>query len=329
MREGSSKNGWRRVAAMAATLFLLSAAASGERMPLAPRLAALGMKEIRLSEGASVFSNRFHTIVVRANSRRIEHDGVGVYLNGAVSHEANSWTIDKVDWTEGVGFPWVSIPPAKSKRKTDVVLLDPGHGGADSGAISHRSVEEARVNMDVARRVGKLLAGRGVSVRYTRDGNKTLSLEDRIEINRKIRPNAFVAIHVNATDNAAVSGIETFVMAAPGYSSTAGGREDAKTYDGNRNGILNVRLAYAIQENLLAYTGADDRGVKRARFAVIKNSPVPGVLVEMGFLTNSGEESLLISRVYRDRIAAGIARGILSYLTTLRKPPPPKQEEEG
>jgi N-acetylmuramoyl-L-alanine amidase len=305
---------------------LMAAAALAERVPLGPRLAALGLKETRLTEGSSVFSNRFHTIVVRENSRRIELDGVGVYLNGPVLHAGVTWSIDRVDWAESVGFLWINVPP-RSRRKTDLVLLDPGHGGEDPGAISRRHVEESRVTMDVARRVGKLLSGRGVAVRFTRDGNTALGLEERIAINRKLKPDAFVAIHVNATVNAAVNGIETFIMAAPGYSATAGGREDEREYDGNRNGVLNTRLAFAIQDNLLAYTGADDRGVKRARFAVIKNSPVPGVLVEMGFLTNSGEESLLISRVYRDRIAAGIARGILSYLTTQRKPPTAKKKE--
>ncbi len=324
--------GWKRkrggwVFAAAAGLLLLAAAAGAERVPLAPRLAALGLKETTLTEGSSVFSNRFHTIVVKANSRRIEFDGVGVYLNGAVAHEGPSWFIDKVDWAEGVGFTWISIP-LRNRKAADLVLLDPGHGGADKGAISRRGLEESRVTMDVVRRIGKLLESRGVSVRYTRDANRSMSLNERIEATRKVRPDAFVAVHANATVNPAVNGIETFVTASPGYSATAGGKEDERVYPGNYSGVLNVRLAYAIQRNLLDYTGADDRGVKRARFAVIKNSPVPGVLVEIGFLTNSGEESLLISRVYRDRVASGVARGILSYLTTLHKPPPPRHEGE-
>lgn len=310
------------------SLFLALTAWASDRVPLAPRLGALGLRELPRSpvSNRAVFSNRWNCIEVEANSRRIDHNGVSVYLNGPVLRERNGLTVSATDWSEGVGFPWIVLP-VRTPRKQDLVLLDAGHGGLDKGAISDRRVEESRVNLDVARRVGKMLEARGVAVRYSRHGNTALSLEERIALVRKIRPDAFVSIHVNATANPAIRGIETYVMSASGYASTAGGKEDGKRYDGNRNGVSNMRLAHAIQANLLDHTGAADRGVKRARYAVLKGAPVPAVLVEMGFLTNPAEENLLISRAYRDRIAAGIARGILSYLTTARKPPPAARQE--
>jgi N-acetylmuramoyl-L-alanine amidase len=308
---------------LAAGLIMLAAAAgAAERVPLGSRLGALGLRE-SFQPGdppRAVFSNRWHRVEVEANSRRIVHDGVVIFLNGAVLREGSRWTVSAVDWAEGVGFPWISAP-VKARRKKDLVLLDPGHGGADKGAISPRQLEEDRVTLDVAARVGKILAAKGVNVRYTRDKDRDLSLNSRIAIARKMQPDAFVAIHVNATANPAVKGVETFVMTAAGYSSTVGGRADRNVYDGNKNGVLNIRLARSVQDNLVQYTDAEDRGVKRARFAVIKGAPVPAVLVEIGFMTNPAEEGQLISRNYRDKIAAGVARGILSYLTTTRKPP--------
>ena len=88
-----------------------------------------------------------------------------------------------------------------------------------------------------------------------------------------------------------------------------------------------MRLGYAIHSSLLSHTGAADRGVKRARFQVLAQAPVPAVLVEIGFLTNPSDEAALISRAYRDRVAAGVARGILSYLTTARKPAEAEKRE--
>lgn len=304
------------------------AGAASDRIPLAPRLGALGLREtFRDSEPPqAVFSNRWRRVEVEDNSRRILQDGVLVYLNEPVLRQGSAWTVGATDWSEGVGFPWIPAP-VKRRRKVDLVLLDPGHGGTDKGAISPRQLEECRVTLDVARRVGRLLESRGIAVKFTRDRDTFVSLEQRIALNRKLLPDAYVSIHVNATADPRIRGVESYVTTAPGFASTAGGKADAKSYDGNRNGLLNMRLAHAIQSHLLESTDTIDRGVKRARYAVIKGSRVPAVLVEMGFLSNEDEEGLMISRAYRDRVAAGIARGILSYLTTSRKPPPPAKQE--
>jgi N-acetylmuramoyl-L-alanine amidase len=309
---------------VAVGLMLLAAAAgAADRVHLVSRLGGLGLSgtERPGDPPRAVFSNLWHRVEVEANSRRILLDGVAVYLNGPVLREGNAWTVSIVDWTEGVGFPWITTP-VKIRRKKDLVLLDPGHGGTDKGAITTR-IEEDRVTLDVAARVAKILTAQGVTVRYTRDKDRYVTLDDRVATTRKLMPDAFVSIHVNVAGNPGVEGIESFVMTAPGYPSTVGGNPDPKKYDGNKNGALNIRLAYAVQDNMVHYTGAEDRGVKRARFMVLKGAPVPAVLVEMGFMTNPAEQNSLISRIYRDQIATGVARGILSYLTTTRKPPAP------
>ncbi len=322
VRENGGVRRWTRGAVLAGLAFAATVAV-GDRVSLGSRLGALGLHELDVPGDPSraVFSNRWHQVEVEANSRRILHDGVAVYLNGPVLRDGDTWSVLGVDWTEGVGFPWIATP-VPVRRKRDLVLLDPGHGGGDKGAISQR-IEEDRVTLDVAKRIGKILAAQGVTVKYTRDRDRELTLTDRSAMARKLAPDAFVSIHVNATGDRGVEGVEVFVMTSPGYASTVGGKADAAGYDGNRNRVLNIRLAHSVLDNLVQYTGAEDRGVKRARFAVLKGSPVPAVLVEMGFMTNPEEESRLISRNYRDQVAMGVARGILSYLTTARKPPDP------
>ncbi len=312
---------WRMIRRAFGVLSLGALTAAADAVSLSPRLGALGLREEARpgTPPRAVFANRWHQVEVEANSRRIVHDGVTVYLNGPVTGDRKAWRVEKADWAEGVAFPWVAVAPP-ARRKTDLVLLDPGHGGNDKGAISSRHVEECRVTLDVSRRVAKILQARGVIVAFTRDRNTTVSLAERIAIVRRTKPNAFVSLHVNATGNPAVRGVESFVMTAPGYVSTVGTRTDGKSYAGNRQGVLNMRLAHAIQRSLLTYTGATDRGVKRARFAVLKHAAAPAVLVEIGFLTNPLDEAMLISRAYRDKVAEGVARGILSYLTANRKP---------
>ncbi len=315
---------WAGTVAAGLLIVLVAKSGAADRVPLGARLGALGLRESVQSGDSSkaAFSNRWHRVDVEDNSRRILHDGVVLYLNGSVVREGSAWTVSGTDWAEGVGFPWVAAP-VKARRKKDLVLLDPGHGGTDKGAISARQVEENRVTLDVAKRVGKILVAQGVTVAYTRDKDRSLTLTERVAMTRKSMPDVFVSLHVNATGNPSVEGVETFVMTAAGYASTVGGKADGKGYYGNRNGVLNIRLAHAVQNNLVQYTGAQDRGVKRARFAVLKGAPVPAVLVEIGFMTNPAEEGRLISRNYRDQVAMGVARGILSYLTTTRNPPAP------
>jgi len=132
-----------------------------------------------------------------------------------------------------------------------------------------------------------------------------------------------VSIHLNASRDHAISGIETYIVPAPGYPTTAEAEQHqwfsrTRSCPSNRFDGANSVLAQYLQKGVLAHTGALDRGIRRARFYVIRNSSCPASLVECGFLTNSREMAKLSDASYRDRIAEGIARGILTYLSRVR-----------
>ena len=124
--------------------------------------------------------------------------------------------------------------------------------------------------------------------------------------------NLFVSIHVNAVKQRGINGIETFAL-TPADAPSTGGKKELVRNPANVRDANNFLLAYNLQRALLSRTGAADRGVKRARFAVLRDITAPGALVEVGFITNAKEEKLLNSAAYIEKISRAIAEGIISY----------------
>ena len=176
--------------------------------------------------------------------------------------------------------------------------------------------------LDVARRVRVHLANAGLKVYLTRDTDRYLTLAERVRRAARWRADLFVSIHANATRQPRARGVETYVLAMPGFPSTndGGGRGVRRTaFQGNAWNGANLVLGYLIQRSLLDYTRAPDRGVRRSRFYVLKEAPCPAVLVECGFLSNTAEESRLLRVEYREKVARGIASGILLYADAVER----------
>ncbi len=195
-----------------------------------------------------------------------------------------------------------------------MVVLDPGHGGADSGTIGPQNLFEKQIVLDISKRVKRKLNASNVAVRMTRDKDTTLTLQERPKLAARWGADAFVSIHANSATSKRACGIETFVIPGAGFPSTSSNTPDKKAYPGNNNDAVNTLLAGFIQQGILAQTKAPDRGVKRARFSVLRDANCPAVLVEVGFLSNPTEATQLNTESYRDRVAEGIAQGILTYL---------------
>lgn len=170
------------------------------------------------------------------------------------------------------------------------VVLDPGHGGSDYGAI-RCGINEKDINLDVAKRVQALLQEKGVSVTMTRNTDVFVSLEDRTIITAKVNPDLFVSIHVNSSVKPEIVGIETHY------------------YHPN-----SLNLAHTIHESLISIIKTIDRGLFRSRFYVINHTETPAILVEMGFISNTNERCELISEKRKQETAEAIANGILKYL---------------
>jgi len=181
------------------------------------------------------------------------------------------------------------------RRNKYSVVIDPGHGGLDSGAVGIDGLKETDVVLDVSKIVTKLLLEKGVSVKMTRNKEVDLDLSPRVALANKTKSDIFVSIHANASrgKKRSINGIETFY------------------YSGWRGRLL----AEKIQKEILKVSpGSPDRGVRKGGYFVIKRTNMPAVLAEIGFVTGRLDARRLENKIHRRRVAFAIAKGILEYL---------------
>ncbi|HEV7736527.1 MAG TPA: N-acetylmuramoyl-L-alanine amidase [Chlamydiales bacterium] len=185
-----------------------------------------------------------------------------------------------------------------------MIVIDPGHGGRDIGARAKDPYcEEKKITLTTARLVKKYLTQLGYRVAMTRDSDADISLAQRVEIAAQADADLFVSVHFNSTRNQTVKGIEVFFSES---SPTSGGASPSKVPSSRR-------LADVILPRLILRTGTISRGVKRGNFYVIRETTMPAVLVEGGFISNQDEREQLRTREFQDKIARGIADGIDVY----------------
>ncbi len=196
------------------------------------------------------------------------------------------------------------------------VILDAGHGGKDPGATNPLGTE-ANYNFKVANRVKAQLAAQGFKVVMTRDRDRYLSLQERVNFANAIQENAiFVCIHFNSGGPAA-RGIETFTLSPPGVSHY--GRDaiaaDNQTRTGNEHDSANIALATSVHGSVLRrlQNNTFDRGIKHARFSVLSGVRHPAILLEGGFMSHSYEARLIENAKYQDALAKGIVEAIAKY----------------
>jgi len=253
-----------------------------------------------------------HKAILHAASRKLLLDGTLIWMNAGAT--SDPWTVAAHD-AATILRPLLN--PRKARRQvTDrpLVVLDPGHGGKSKGAVGVGGIPEKLVVLDIAKRTRRKLQAAGISSKLTRRGDYRLGLQTRVERAAKWDASLFVSIHANYAANRAAVGVETFVPASSVFPSTSGG-SPGKPIKNPVDHVENSRLAMAVHREILDHTDATDRGIKRARFTVIRRAPYPALLVECGFLSNAKEEKRLLDKNYRDRIAQGISDGITRYLT--------------
>ncbi|MEY2493636.1 MAG: N-acetylmuramoyl-L-alanine amidase [Verrucomicrobiota bacterium] len=201
-----------------------------------------------------------------------------------------------------------------------LVVIDPGHGGQDSGTMKAGMVEK-QLTLDVAHRVELLLQQRGLAVLLTRIDDTYVPLEGRVSVAND-QPNCvFVSIHFDEATRTAATGVETYYAARqismPGR--VASWLPFLQTAASDLTSAESQSLAAFIQEALVAHTQAVNRGTRAQQFFVIANVRHPAVLVEGGFLTNKEEVSKLGNGDYREQIAAAISEGVVRYREVLQQ----------
>lgn len=184
------------------------------------------------------------------------------------------------------------LPGRPAPRGRVVVIIDPGHGGKDSGAPGIGGTQEKDIILPIAKKLGEILQQNGIQVVLTRNSDYFVSLQGRVDMAERANADVFVSIHANSAgaNRPDVNGLETYY-----YDSGSG-------------------LARIVHNSILQSVNVRDRGVRKARFYVLRKSSMPSILVETGYMTGREDIAKLRTTQYQNRMADGIARGILQYL---------------
>ncbi|HMJ06602.1 MAG TPA: N-acetylmuramoyl-L-alanine amidase [Chthoniobacterales bacterium] len=212
-------------------------------------------------------------------------------------------------------------------NQVDTVVLDPGHGGSDHGTANHWGSEK-NFALAVALIARTQLQKAGFKVEMTRGDDTARSLEERIDFANQFPRAVFVSIHFNSGSGI---GVESYALAPIGAASNVSSGEhhasgtDASNSEGNAQDSQNIALAAAVHAAVLSRAGAYDRGIKHARFKVLRDIRIPALLLEAGFLDDKAEGQRVATAQYQQQLGTAIAQGVASYNTAInyQSPKPP------
>jgi len=263
---------------------------------------------------AFTLSGPSKTIRGRAGTREIYINNVKYILCFPVEQKGGRILISAMDVTKIIE-PVMRPGLIKNAHAIRTVILDAGHGGHDSGAKGNRGIEKEAA-LDVVLRAKRLLEQNGYTVRLTRSSDVFIPLDDRAAFANRFLNAIFVSVHFNKSVGGGASGIETFALAPRGVPSMDEENfsySDLKLHPGHGQDAENIALSTALHSSMLRHMRLTDRGIKRARFAVIRDIRIPGVLLEGGFMNHPLDGKLIASSAYRDAFARAILEGVGRY----------------
>jgi N-acetylmuramoyl-L-alanine amidase len=266
-----------------------------------------------------------HPLEFVSGSREAIINGARSWLCFPVIEQDGKSLVSRTDVAKTIE-PLVRPHRVPDVGKVQTVVLDPGHGGHDKGQVSRYGAEKDFA-LDVARKLRPILQAKGLRVVMTREGDYFVPLEVRAKIANSARNSIFVSIHFNATnDDPNATGFEIFSFTPRGAPSTSDGTVAASSVNmqpGSSADAQSLALSVCIYHSLLGQLREYDRGIKRARFAVLRLTKVPAVLIEGGFLTERGESKLISNKDWRAKLAGAIGIGIENYQALPIKKQPP------
>ncbi len=290
--------------------------------------ARFGLKATATNSGRKLLlTSAWTKLELEADSRECSINGLRVFLGDAAWYYKKSIHISRLD-AEKLFTPIllagdrdVPVPALRT------IVLDPGHGGRDPGKENRRlSVNEKTLALDTARRLQRVLETMGYRVIMTRNEDMALGpdkvsdLLQRATIAKKSGADLFISLHFNAvgSDAQRVTGLEVYTLTPRGQYSTADPEHDDDkgaqvANPGNTNDHWNIQLGYQVHRRMIEELHVTDRGLKRARWAVLRQVECPAILVESGFLSNDAEARKIATPAYRQKIAEAIANGIQVY----------------
>lgn len=281
---------------------------------------ANGLKTTWIKAGGRLAASDANTrLVFDVNSHYVGINGVQVALSFPVANVKGAALIAQFDLDKTVRpmlFPSRYVPP----KTISTICLDPGHGGKDTGnrvGFGFFAHNEKTYTLALAQEVRRQLKQAGFNVIMTRTRDTFVELPERPDTANRHAADLFVSLHFNATQTGKdqVEGPETYCITPVGASSSNAQGEGSNhgPATANRCEASSLLLAYQMQKSLVANLGVEDRGVRRARFAVLRDATMPAILVEGGYMTNPTEGKRIFDPAYRNRMAAAIVKGILNY----------------
>ena len=263
----------------------------------------------------------------RSDARRAQINGVQVMLAFPILYQNGRPYISQIDLSETLG-PVLSPPSNPRGFNVKTICLDPGHGGNDPG-YQVGSNDEKKYTLLLAQEVRAQLKAAGFNVVMTRTTDVKIPLEDRTAIARKARADLFVSLHFNAfPEDRQVRGTEVYCCTPAGaYSFNSKGEGDTRWVGGNRNDEKNMLLAYQMQKSYEKNLGFEDRGVRRARYQVLREATMPAILIEGGYMSNPTEGRKIFDAAYRKQMAKAVVDGIQAYRRITRGSPETEPKE--
>jgi N-acetylmuramoyl-L-alanine amidase len=268
-----------------------------------------------------VLNNGRNMLQVTLDSREAIVNGIRNWFCFPVIAQDNKFLVSRIDLAKTIE-PQLRPTMIQRSGKVTTIVLDPGHGGFDKGAANAFGNEKTFA-LDVARQLRPLLQAKGFKVVMTRENDVFIPLEVRARIANATKDSIFVSIHFNATgSNPNATGFEIFSLTPRGAPSTnddslalhfvnmqAGSPMEAQSFE----------LSAAVYHSMLGHVQEFDRGIKRARFAVLRRTNVPSILVEGGFLSETGDSKRIADPTWRKQLADSLCVGIENYRNLVEK----------
>jgi N-acetylmuramoyl-L-alanine amidase len=264
--------------------------------------------------------NASHSISLKLGTSDMYLDGVHYVMSFPIEGGDHDWLVSRMDVIK-LFDPILRPTEIEGRHAIRGVVIDAGHGGSDNGAGS-RYGNEKSYTLDTAYRLDAILRAAGLKTVFTRRTDVFVDLYERAHIASLYPDYAFVSIHFNSAMEEA-RGLETYCLSPRGAASTSSAyltRGDIQKLPGNDYDTQNALLASMVHSEIVRLNPGDataDRGVKRARFVVIKQNVLPAILVEGGFVSNHMEAARVNRPDYRQSLAEAIARGVIRFANAM------------
>jgi N-acetylmuramoyl-L-alanine amidase len=285
-----------------------------------------GLKCSWLKRGDEIVAtNRTTRLVFDKDSRMAEVNGINVALSFPLASDRGVLLVAQMDLNTTIR-PLLYLPRFADPKRITTICLDPGHGGKDTGNHTFWHSEKT-YTLALALELRNQLQKAGCNVILTRSKDTYVELPDRPALANRRGADLFVSLHFNATPTGKdeVEGPQTYCITPVGASSTDAQGEGANygPTTANRVEQRSLLLAYQMEKSLVQSLRVPDRGVRRARYAVLRDATMPAILIEGGYMSHPVESKKIYNAGYRQQMAQAMVKGILAYQRLVSPPPPP------